>query len=60
MNKLLSFLKEVRAELVKITWPKRDDMIGSVVIVCILSLFFAVVLGAMDSTFSAMVRWLIH
>jgi len=60
MNKILSFLKEVKAELGKITWPKRDDLVGSVVIVCILSLCFAVILGIMDSSFSALVKWMIH
>jgi len=60
MSKVLSFLREVKVELGKVTWPKKDDLIGSVIIVCLLSLCFAVVLGFMDSVFSAAIRWLIR
>jgi preprotein translocase subunit SecE len=60
MTKVLSFLREVKTELGKVTWPKKDDLIGSVIIVCLLSLCFAVVLGIMDSVFSVAVRWLIR
>ena len=60
MAKVLSFLREVKTELGKVTWPKKDDLIGSVIIVCLLSLCFAVVLGIMDSVFSVAVRWLIR
>jgi len=59
MNKALSFLREVRFELGKVTWPKKNEMIGSVVIVCLYSVFFAIVLGSMDAVFHAFVRWII-
>jgi len=60
MSKVLSFLREVKVELSKVTWPKRDDLVGSVIIVCFLSLCFAGILGAMDSVFSSLIRWFIR
>jgi preprotein translocase subunit SecE len=60
MSKVFTFIREVKAELDKVTWPKKDDLIGSVVIVCVLALAFAVIIGAMDSVISAAIRWMIR
>ncbi len=59
MNKILTFLNEVKAEIRKITWPSRDDLIGTVIIVCILTITFAALLGAMDAGFGALIKRLI-
>ena len=60
MSKIIGFFQEVRAELVKITWPKREDLVGSVIIVCVLALVFAVVIGLMDAGIHTVIRWLIR
>ncbi len=59
MIKLISFLNEVKVELKKVTWPGKDELIGSTIIVCILVLFFAVILGTLDAGFHSVVRRLI-
>jgi preprotein translocase subunit SecE len=60
MNKIFSFLTEVVSELKKVTWPTRDELVGSTIIVCILVVVFAIILGAMDSAFSFLIRYLIR
>ncbi len=55
MNKWFRFLNEVKVELGKVTWPKKDELIGSTIIVFILVIFFAIVLGTMDFGFSMLV-----
>ena len=60
MAKIVVFLYEVKAELGKITWPTRDELVGSAIIVCILVLIFAAIFGAMDAGFSALIRQLIR
>jgi len=60
MSKIISFLQEVKAELEKVTWPKREDLIGSVIIVCILAAVFALILGLMDAGITVVIRWLIR
>ena len=50
------FLREVKAEIKKILWPKKDEMIGSVVIVLVFVAFFAVVLGLMDNAFATLIQ----
>ena len=56
MNKLVSFLVEVKTELSKVSWPSREELIGSTTIVCILVAVFAVILGGMDAGFSAFIK----
>ena len=60
MAKIVAFLYEVKAELAKITWPTRDELVGSAIIVCILVVVFAAIFGAMDAGFSALIRQLIR
>lgn len=55
MNRILAFLKEVRAELKKVVWPTRRQLIRYTLVVIGISLFFAIYLGGIDMLLS----WLI-
>jgi preprotein translocase subunit SecE len=59
MNKIWMFINEVRAEIKKITWPSRDELIGATIIVCILVLIFAAILGGMDALFTVLIKKII-
>ena len=48
MNKVVQFIKESYAELRKVIWPGRDDVISSVKVVIISTIIIAVVLGLVD------------
>ena len=52
LEKISRFLKEVRAELAKVTWPTRDELISSTGVVIFFSVAFAVFLGLFDMLFS--------
>ncbi len=56
MSKIMSFVNEVKSELKRVTWPTREELIGSTIIVCILVVVFAVILGSMDALFTVLVR----
>ncbi len=47
-QKLFRFLKEVRIELTKVTWSTKDELIGSTIVVIILSLILSVFVGLVD------------
>ena len=47
-NKLTSFVKEVRAEFTKVSWPTREDLISSTGVVLAFSAVFAVFIGMFD------------
>jgi len=48
MNKVVQFIKESYAELRKVIWPGRDDVISSVKVVIISTAIIAAVLGLVD------------
>lgn len=56
MGFILSFLREAKAELIKVSWPDRKTVFQYTVIVIILSLIVAIFLGALDSFFSFLVQ----
>ena len=56
MNKIIVFFNEVKSELKKMTWPNREELVGSVIVVCILVFVFAAILGAMDGAFGYFIR----
>ena len=55
----ISFLKEVRVEMAKVTWPDRATTIRFTAIVVGISLAVAVFLGALDFLFSSILRLLL-
>jgi preprotein translocase subunit SecE len=52
MNKLFTFLREVRVELGKVSWPTRKQLIVYTGVVIGLCVFFAIYLGGLDSLFT--------
>ena len=53
MGKVLKFFKECVAELRKVVWPSRDNVVASVKVVIISSFLVAVILGGLDLLFTA-------
>jgi preprotein translocase subunit SecE len=52
MEKAISFLKEAKAELLKVSWPTREQLIRNTVAVVVVSIAVAIFLGALDYVFS--------
>lgn len=48
MKKLVQFSKECVAELKKVVWPGREDIISSVKVVLVSTVIIAAVLGLVD------------
>jgi len=48
MKKVIQFIKESVAELKKVVWPGRDDVISSVKVVIVSTVIIAAVLGLID------------
>ncbi len=55
MGKLFTFLREVWAELKKVTWPTWVEVVGSTVVVILTSLLFAAIIGVWDKVLSELV-----
>ena len=56
MNKIFNFLREVKLELKKVTWPSKKEIIKHTLLVIGISLAVALFLGAMDLLFT----WLLN
>ena len=56
MTKVIQFFKESRAELKKVVWPTKDDVISSIKVVIISTIFVALILGLLDLGFSELFR----
>ena len=48
--------KDTTAELRKMTWPTRDEIVASTVVVIIVSLIFSVFIGVIDRILVAVVK----
>ncbi|HPU77760.1 MAG TPA: preprotein translocase subunit SecE [Thermosynergistes sp.] len=53
MKKLMAFIREARAELKKVTWPSRQQVWYSTLIVIGVTLLVAAYLGVIDAVLTA-------
>jgi preprotein translocase subunit SecE len=56
LQKSGQFLREVKIELKKVTWPTRKQTMGSTVVVVVLVMIFSFFLGLVDMGLSSLVR----
>jgi len=55
-NSTVQFLREVKIELKKVTWPSRKQTIGSTVVVIALIVLISLFLGSVDIGLSSLIR----
>lgn len=48
MEKIITFLKETRMELTKVTWPTRSEIVGSTIVTIVVSVILSVFIGVVD------------
>ena len=56
MRKFQKFLKEVVAELRKVTWPTKDELVGSTIVTIVVSCIVAIFIGIVDRILSLFIR----
>ena len=54
-QKVINFIREARAELKKVTWPNRKQLMSSTIVVMITIIMVAIFLGVVDLVFSRIV-----
>ncbi len=60
IDKSIQFLREVKAELKKVTWPSRKQTIGSTVLVIVVVMIISLFLGAVDMILSSSIRLILQ
>ncbi len=53
MSKIVQFFKECVAELYKVVWPTREDVVSSVKVVVVSTIVVAILLGFLDAVLVA-------
>ena len=56
MSKVGQFIRESNAEMKKVVWPTKDDVVSSVKVVIISTVIVAVILGLLDFGFTEAFR----
>ena len=56
MAKVIQFFKESKAELKRVVWPTKDDVISSIRVVIISTILVALILGLLDLGFTELFR----
>ena len=56
----MQFLREVRTELKKVTWPSRKDTLSGTVVVLVAVIIIALFLGIVDYGLSGLVKQLLR
>ncbi len=59
LEKIKGFLSETKAEMRKVTWPTRDELIGSTKIVIIATFVVTLFIGIVDQILSLIIRRLL-
>ncbi|MFA5165948.1 MAG: preprotein translocase subunit SecE [Candidatus Paceibacterota bacterium] len=58
---LKAYFSDVKAEVKKVTWPTRSEIIKDTVVVLVFAFAFAAVLGGLDALFRfAIQKFIIH
>ena len=56
MNKITTFLKEAKSELLKVNWPNKRQITNYTVLVIGISIAGAIFLGSLDFVFSYILK----
>jgi preprotein translocase subunit SecE len=60
MDKIKRFFNEMRTELIKVSWPPKNEIWGSTVMVLVVSAILAIIVGIMDRFFATGIRGILR
>lgn len=55
----ISYLKEAKEELQKVSWPSKKDTVRYSMIIVVISILVALYFGVLDWVFTILFQWLI-
>jgi preprotein translocase subunit SecE len=54
-KRLIIFLRDVKAEIKKVTWPSKNEVYSTTIVVILATIFFGIYLYTLDIIFSWMI-----
>jgi preprotein translocase subunit SecE len=59
-DKTAAFLKEVKVEMQKVSWPNKDEIVSYTVVVLITVLILTIIIGIEDRVIGAVLGRILH
>jgi preprotein translocase subunit SecE len=59
MGSIVGYLKDVRSELTKVTWPKKVEVIRLTLVIFTVSGIFGLFIGVLDFSFTKLLEFLV-
>jgi preprotein translocase subunit SecE len=59
VGRLREFAQEVLVEFRKVTWPSRQELVNSTIVVIVVTVVLALFLGAVDIVLARAVEWVL-
>jgi preprotein translocase subunit SecE len=59
VGRVKEFVQEVLVEFRKVTWPSRQELVNSTVVVIVVTVVIAFFLGAVDIVLARVVEWIL-
>jgi preprotein translocase subunit SecE len=59
IGRIREFVQEVLAEFRKVTWPSRQELVNSTVVVIVVTVVLAFFLGGVDIVLARVVEWVL-
>ena len=59
MKPLVTYLKNVKAEMAHVVWPTRNQGIRHTILIVIISTLVALLITALDYVFTGVIAWLL-
>ena len=59
-GKARAFIKDVKVEFLKVSWPSRDELIGSTTVVAVVSAIVAAFIGVVDHLLAMLISLIIR
>jgi preprotein translocase subunit SecE len=60
IKKINNFVNDVKVEMAKVSWPARDELINSTIIVTVVSILFTIFIFLSDSILSKIMKFFIN
>jgi preprotein translocase subunit SecE len=60
MQKIIQYLKDVRAEMLKVSWPTKNELFSATLLVIVLSIIMAIFVYACDQVINRIVGLLLR
>jgi len=60
IRKSVAFLKDVKSELSQVSWPSRQELLGSTKVVLVTLILLSLVIGFYDLICAKLIRWIIR